>query len=71
MDEWECMLSEIFDRVLRCLDTDDVKQSRLVCTTWREKVDSLISSMALKRALHVPKMVSSFQVCQDANHRAC
>ena len=71
MDEWECMLSEIFDRVLRCLDTDDVKRSRLVCTTWRKNVDSLISSMALKTALHVPKMVSRFQVCPNTGQRAC
>ncbi len=63
MDEWECMLSEIFECVLRYLDTEDIKQSRLVCTTWREEVDGLISSMALKRALHVPQMVSCFQVC--------
>ena len=62
MDEWECMLSEIFDCVLRFLSPDDIKQSRLVCTTWREEVDSLISSMTLKRALHVPNMVSCFQV---------
>ena len=62
MDDWECMLSEIFDCVLRYLDTDDIKQSRLVCTAWREEVDCLISSIALKRALHVPKMVARFQV---------
>lgn len=56
------MLSEIFDCVLRYLDTDDIKQSRLVCTTWREEVDCLISSIALKRVLHVPEMVARFQV---------
>ena len=61
MDEWECMLSDIFDCVLRHLDTEDVKHSRLVCTTWREEVDSLISTMTLKGPLHVPNMVSRFQ----------
>lgn len=64
MDEWECMMSDIFESVLRNLNTQDVKNSRLVCTSWRKEVDSLISSMTVKSAVHIPHMVARFQASQ-------
>ena len=61
MEEWECMLSDVFDSVLQYLSNEDVKHSRLVCTTWRDEMDNLLSSMTLKSSAHVPHMVSRFQ----------
>ena len=61
MEEWECMLSDVFDSVLRYLCAQDVKHLTLVCTTWRDEVDNLVSSMTLKSCAHVPHMVARFQ----------
>ena len=61
MDEWECMLSDIFEGVLHYLSSDDIKQSRLVCTSWHKEINRVISRMVIKSGAHIPQMLSTFQ----------
>ena len=67
MDEWECMLSDIFEGVLRCLSCEDIKQCRLVCTSWQKDMDRLISRMVIKSGAHIPQMVSTFQASPSSS----
>lgn len=63
MSAWDMILDDLLEVVVETLRPQDVASMRSVCSTWREKLDCLLSTLQLRQPLYIPDMAARFQAC--------